>query len=219
LVPKQTTIRIASSLAIAAFGFLQSAAALAQGVAPACGSLQGGFGPYDYRTAPKETREIVESAHFTLGVETLRAGNAGTLGGDISYTLGAFPNHPRALLAMSNLSRRLNTPKPPGARWTIDCYFDRALRWRPDDPSVRLVYGIHLTRSGQKDAARAQLMIADRDAVDEGGFHYNLGLAFLDLGDSDRALMHAWRAYALGYDLPGLKRRLEKMGKWREPEK
>ena len=120
---------------------------------------------------------------------------------------------------MSNLGLRTKAAKPPGAKWTVDCYFDRAIRWQPDDPLVRLVFGIHLTKRGQKDAARAQLAIAEQNLLDQASFHYNLGLAFLDVDDAERALTHAWRAYALGYELPGLRHRLEKLGKWRDPEK
>ena len=45
--------------------------------------------------------------------------------------------------------------------------------------------------------------------------HYNLGLIYLELGDADRALEQAHAAYALGYPLPGLRNRLQRMGKWR----
>jgi len=209
------TARTLSILSVTLLFLLPGPSGFAQELV--CGDFKGGFGPYDYRTATPETKRLVEGVHFTMDVETLKHGNTGSLGADIAYTLNAFPNHPRALLAMSNLSRRTNSPKPAGAKWTIDCYFERAIRYQPDDPSVRLIYGIHLIRTGHKDAARTQLDIAEKNIPDEGGLHYNLGLAFLDLGDTNRALEHAWRAYALGYDLPGLRSRLQKMGKWREP--
>jgi len=211
---------IVTGLAAVAMGTLQSSDAFAQNVSP-CGALYtpGQYGPFDYRTATDEQKRLVEGTHFTPGIEALRTPGTTTFGGDISYTLGAFPNHPRALLAMSNLVLKNKVAKATGARWTIDCYFERATRFQPDDPVVRLVFGLHLIRSGQKDAARVQLGIAEEHAIEAGNFHYNLGLAFLDAGDSDRALAHAWQASALGYDLPGLRRRLEKIGKWRDPEK
>ncbi len=210
------TIRTTTLLVAIALGALQNVGA--QDFSP-CGPLvTGGFGPFDYRTASASDKKLVEGTHFTPDVANLRAGSTGAIGGDIDYTLRAFPNHPRALLAMSNLGQKTKVAKPPGAMWTVDCYFDRALRWRPDDPNVRLVFGIHLIRRGQKDAARVQLEIAEQSPIEEGGFRYNLGLAFLDVGDPDRALAQAWRAYALGYDLPGLRRRLEKIGKWRDAE-
>ena len=184
-----------------------------------CGQLANAFGPFDYRTASASDRYLVEGAHFTSDVANLRRGATGTIAADIDYTLRAFPNHPRALLAMSTLGQRTKSAKPPGAKWSVECYFDRAIRWRPDDPMVRLVFGIHLARIGQKNEARAQLELAEASEINEGGFRYNLGLAFLDIGDADRALAQAWRAYALGYDLPGLRDRLKKIGKWRDAEK
>lgn len=212
--------RLLTILAIAAVGTLQSTGASAAEPPSPCGPLLGvGYGPFDYRTATSDVKATVESAHFTPDVANLRSGSTGSVGADLDYTLRAFPNHPRALLAMSTLGQRKNVNKPTGAKWTVDCYFDRAIRWRPDDPMVRLVVGIHLTRRGQKDQARAQLEIAAQNAIDDANFRYNLGLAFLDAGDADSALAQAWRAEALGYELRGLRRRLEAMGKWRDPEK
>lgn len=212
------TLGIFRIFATAVIG-LAAAHLSAQDFSP-CGPLvTGGFGPFDYRTASEFDRKLVESAHFTPDVANLRAGSTGTLGADLDYTLRAFPNHPRALLAMSTLGQRTKVTKPAGAKWSVDCYFDRALRWRSDDPAVRLVLGIHLVRHGKTKEAHTQLEIAENNAIDNGGFHYNLGLAFLDAGDDERALAHAWRAYALGYDLPGLRNRLQKSGKWRDPDK
>lgn len=218
-------MRVVAIVAMTVLGALFTGGALAQNLS-ACGPTPalspGGstFGPFDYRTATAWERRLVEGSHFGPNIENLQSGNRGTaIGAEIHYTLGAFPNHPRALLAMSNLGQKTKVAKPPGAQWTVDCYFDRAIRWRPDDPSVRLVFGIHLIRRGQNDIARVQLGMAEEHALDEGSFRYNLGLALFDIGEVDRALEQAWRAHALGYDLPGLKRRLEKIGKWRDADK
>jgi tetratricopeptide (TPR) repeat protein len=43
---------------------------------------------------------------------------------------------------------------------------------------------------------------------------YNLGLVELELSEPDRAVEYAQRAYALGYPLPGLRRKLERLGRW-----
>jgi tetratricopeptide (TPR) repeat protein len=45
--------------------------------------------------------------------------------------------------------------------------------------------------------------------------HYNLGLALLENKQYDEANASAQRAYALGAELPGLRNRLEKVGRWR----
>jgi hypothetical protein len=72
-----------------------------------CGALVNHFGPFDYRTTPKERRSLVEDAHFTPagGAVDARASTA-VIGADINYVLSVFPNHPRALLAMMNLAQK-----------------------------------------------------------------------------------------------------------------
>lgn len=217
----ERAITVVITLLAAAAAALHGTHALAADTPPcSVEKVPGQFGPFDYRTAAAADKNIVEGAHFTKDVETLRKGSSSVnIADDIGYTLHAFPNHPRALLAMSNLGLKLKTQRPPGARFTVDCYFERAVHFRPDDQMVRLVLGIHLTRRGQKEAARTQLEIAERYPLNDANFHYNLGLAFLDADDADRALVHAWKAYELGYELPGLRNRLERAGKWRDPDK
>jgi len=178
-----------------------------------CGELGNSYGPYDYRTS-RDKLAIVEGAHFTQDVEALRSGNTGQIGGDIDYTLRASPNHSRALIAMANLGRKLNTDQPPGAKYPIPCYFDRAIRFAEDDAMVRLVYGTYLARVGKQKEAVDQLELAQK--LDEGNanIHYNLGLIYLDLKDYAKAREQAQRAYALGFALTGLRKRLEAAGQW-----
>src|SRR5262245_47118985 len=57
-----------------------------------CGNpFENAYGPFDYRTATDQQKKTVESYHFTTSVETLKAGTTSALGGDIDYTLRAFP--------------------------------------------------------------------------------------------------------------------------------
>lgn len=181
-----------------------------------CGSLANMYGPYDYRI-DKDKLKIVEDFHFTPEVEMLRRGKSGNLGGDLDYTLRAFPNHHRALLAMMRLAEREKRAQPLGARYTLSCYFERALRFRPDDEVVRLLYGMHLAKQGKKDEALRQLDQVANSSTDKDALtHYNLGLTYLDLGRSDQALHHAQLAYQMGIELPGLRNKLVKAGIWRE---
>jgi tetratricopeptide (TPR) repeat protein len=181
-----------------------------------CGELFNAYGPYDYRTS-KDKLAIVEGAHFTQDVEALRGGSTGALGGDIDYTLRASPNHHRALIAMVNLGRKLNTEQPPGAKYTLVCYFDRAARFAGNDGVVRLIYGTYLSRAGKKQEALQQLELAESLEPNNANIHYNLGLLYVDLKDYSKARLHAQRAYELGFTLPGLKRKLEELGQWRPP--
>lgn len=189
--------------------------AVAQGLS-VCGSLENGYGPYDYRTNA-DKHAIVERYHFTPEVESLVSGKTGKIGGDIAYTLRAFPNHPRALNAMALLAERGRTEKPDGSNYTVECWFERAMRFRPDDGAVRVVYGLHLYRTGKRSAALERFLEAAKLGEDSPNFHYNIGLIYADLRRYDEALQHAHRAYGGGFNLPGLKRKLQQAGRWREP--
>ena len=78
---------------------LLAGTSFAQVVNGGCGALQNAFGPFDYRTERGYNLDVVESYHFTPPVEALIRGSSGTIGGDLDYTLRAFPNHDRALNA------------------------------------------------------------------------------------------------------------------------
>ena len=184
--------------------------------AQACGELTNAYGPFDYRTARQQLK-IVEAYHFTPDVETLRSGSTATVGGDLDYTLRASPNHHRALSSMVNLALKTHTNKPRGAHFTIDCYFDRAIRFANNDGVVRIIYGIYLLRTNHaRDAVRV-FETAKALEPNNPNLYYNLGLAYFDLKDYSDSLENAHRAYRLGAPLPGLRDKLQAVGQWREP--
>jgi tetratricopeptide (TPR) repeat protein len=182
----------------------------------ACGELRNHFGPFDYRIQSREERDIVERHHFTPQVEQLRAGESSTVIADINYTLGVFPNHPRALNAISRLALREKRSQPSGAPYPVECYFERAIRFQPNDPAPYLVYGMHLSRSGQAKQAVEALQIAAQLAPQDANVNYNLGLAYYETKQYDNAVKHARIAYDAGFPLEGLRRMLQKAGKWKE---
>ena len=171
----------------------------------------------DYTNADdREGLGVVEQFHFTPSVEGLIKGASGPLGGDIGYTLDHFPNHHRAPGAMTRLALRDKNRKPHGARFTIDCYFERAIQFRPKDAKVRSLFGSYLLALGQADAALEQL---EQAAVLEPGnptSHYNLGLLYVKKQDYDKARASAEKAYGMGFPLPGLKNKLVAAGQWRD---
>lgn len=188
-------------------------------VAPStCGSLhaQGQYGPYDYRT-DKDKLGIVEGAHFTPAVESLIRGVTSVFpSGDIDYTLRAFPNHHRALVAMMRSGEKTNTMKPRGAIYTVECYFDRAIRFSPDDPVVRMIYATFLAKNGRAPEALNQLEAATTHAKDNPFTHHNIGLVYFDLREHEKALFQAHRAVGLGYTNNILVTQLKGAGKWAE---
>jgi tetratricopeptide (TPR) repeat protein len=180
----------------------------------ACGDLANGYGPFDYRT-DKDKLKVVHEYHFSPDVELLRSGMSGHIGGDLDYILRAFPNHHRALRSLDMLGRKEKTEHPAGTRWSVECYYDRAIRFRKDDAMVRMLYGIYLVSRNRKNEGVEQLRAAESLGASGANFHYNLGLAYFELGQHDAALQHAKKAYDLGFPLPGLREKLKRAGKWR----
>lgn len=185
-----------------------------------CGELRaiGQFGPYDYRSIPADAKYLVESAHFPPKVEGLVAGNSSSVAGDLDYTLRAIPNHPRALLALTRLVTRQKTERLAGARYPAECYFDRAIRFVPDDPMPHVIYASYLKNHQRMADAKQQLAEAEnlRGEPATFDFDYNLGLLYLDVGEPDKAAVAARRAYALGAPFPALMNKLKAAGKWRQ---
>lgn len=205
------------------FAGLLLAWAMAAGAAPAddfipCPSFDaGGYGPYNYVT-DKDKLPIVEHAHFTPEVRNLIRGNRGTLMGDIDYTLRHFPNHHLALLSVSNYSRRRDFQDDAfwsnHGRFPVECYFQNAVRFAPNDPNVYLIYAIHLHRNQEYRKAMVQYQAAVKMAPNNPETHYNLGLLYVDLKDFKAARAQAEIAYKSGYPLPGLRNRLKQAGAW-----
>lgn len=204
------TVRVALAL-LAAYSLSSSA----QNLPLECGKVGDGYGPFDYRSQRKEL-EIVEGAHFTPEVESLIKGNrSATPGPDIDYTLRASPNHHRALKAMMDLARKEKRDPPAGARYSVSCWFQRGEAYRPDDAMVKVLHGIFLLRSGNKVEAVEKLQEAESLDENDANIHYNLGLAYFDVGQYEKSLQSAHRAYAAGFPLPGLREKLKRAGKWR----
>jgi len=185
-----------------------------------CGALfgPGQYGPYDFRT-DKEKLPIVLGAHFTPEVEALIRGRTNRApGGDIDYTLRAIPNHPNALMAMMRLGEKEKTSQPSGSRYPVECWFDRAIRFRPDDNVVRMIYATFLAKNGRAPQVLEQLERVTATAGENAFTHYNAGLIYSDIKNYNKALVQAHRALALGFPRTELADQLKAAGKWVEPE-
>lgn len=211
---------------------LVCASAQAQISTEICGTLRNGFGPFDYRAdhqkpsplnmSYSEKRILVEGAHFTARVEAGIGSESnernGPAGGDIDYTLRAFPNNHRALIAVMRLGEMQKSDKPIGLKWVIECYMERAIRFASDDPIVRIIYSTFLAKKNRMPEAIEQLDQASKLAENNGFTHYNIGLTFFDLKRYDKALVSAHRAMAVGFERNELAEKLKAAGQWREPE-
>lgn len=185
-----------------------------------CGRLENSFGPYDYRKRTTEYAHelwLVESTHFFPDVESGLKGRSATLAGEIDYTLRAFPNHIRALAALNRLDLRGRTGKAglENSRYPVECYFERAIRFAPDDGEARAAYGSYLFSRGKIDASLKMFIEAERLNPEDPGINYNLALVYAKMKEYDKANLYGQKAYKLGYPLPGLKNQLVAAGKWK----
>lgn len=187
----------------------------------ACGDpFRNHFGPYDYRKASAGVKQLVEGRHFTPGIESMTRPSTTMMhdmAADVAYTLEVFPNHHRALLTMQRLSERHRQDPAPGGKLTVDCWYDRAVRYAPDDTVVRALYAQFLAKQGRREQALAQLAVAVGHAKDNPLSHYNIGLVYFELGAYDEALAQAHKARALGLERPELAERLRQANRWKEP--
>lgn len=205
-----TTARLC--LALLGACALQSATAQDAG----CGSLANAYGPFDYRTERLGKLAIVEQHHFNPQVEMLIKGQEGHIEGDLDYVLRASPNHHRALASLSRLSLR-NQGVLPRLPRSVDCYFERAMRFQPDDYIPRMLYASHLTKLGRREPAITLLkqVVAGPDVW--ALTHFNAGLLYVDLKAYDLALEQAHLAMAKGMTRTELRERLQAAGQWRDP--
>jgi tetratricopeptide (TPR) repeat protein len=141
----------------------------------------------------------------------------GLMAQDIGYTLQVFPNHPRALLTMERAGDRFRRDPPPGANFTVECWYLRAVRYRPDDTVARGLYAQFLGRRKRIPEAVRQLDQAAEIAKDNALSLFSIGLVFVELGLHDKALPLAHRVQAMGYPRQELINALKAAGRWSEP--
>lgn len=89
-----------------------------------------------------------------------------------------------------------------------------SIRAQPDRPQPYLLLAFAERKQGRLDLAKQILEKATAMVGDSAELQYNLGLINLELGNVDEAVENAKRAYAKDYPLPGLQKKLKKIGRW-----
>lgn len=167
--------------------------------------------PMDYRLESPRLA-MVETYHFTRNVEFLVKPIFQNFGSSIAYTLHGYPNHIRALATLVRLGEREKTNKPAGADYTIDCYFDRALRFTPDDHVVRMLYADYLGKKGRREDAVRMADVVDTQAADDPLTRRNLGLLYLELAEPQKASAQLGKADPQDLAMVALRQALERRG-------
>jgi len=174
---------------------------------------------YGWSEGQKNKLALVEHAHFTSKVEMLIDGENGPLPGDIHYTLKHFPNHYRALYAMAKWQLENPSPKDEDCdclAWLLpaECYFTRAITFKPKDPMLYYILGLYEHQKGDLKKALDAYNDATTLGLDSPEFHYNFGLLMVDLKNYDGARKYAHKAYSEGVPFPGLRNKLQRVGQW-----
>jgi len=180
-----------------------------------CTGKNQGYGPYDYTnpTHRKKKLPTITESHFDKEVETLK-GRLASISGDIDYTLRAFPNHHRALYAIS----RFHLRNPDLRNMTItpaaECYFQRAIKFAPQDYRSMQLYANYLIKRKQSGMAQDvyKRALTIKNAPPE--INYALGLLYVDLKKYDEAVEQAKIAYDAGLKKTKLARKLKEVNRW-----
>lgn len=178
-------------------------------------SLANTYGePFNfYEPAPNKILSNVEKYHLNQGIDKVKQGKYEYAWSEFAFMLHYFPNHPKALQLISDLSVQMENP----AR--AERYFERAIRLYPNESETHALHGIFLHKLGRYqesvDAYKRAIALNDKP-VD---YHYNLGLAYYEMKDFKEALQQAEIAYNKGYPLPGLKDKLKAVDVWPKESK
>lgn len=167
----------------------------------------------------------VTNVHLTKKMFTLENGNTGSgpmgLMADLDYTLLRIPNHPQALHLLIRFNNKLNGQLPQLSNFTwkrsVECYFDRAINFSPNNGETYALYGIYYHKQKKYSEAEKQYKTAEEKGYRSADLFYNMGLLYADLEEYELSQKYAIKAYQQGYPLPGLRNRLMNLGKWPEP--
>lgn len=214
-----------ASISLGALGWALPASAGVEDIE--CGSLENAFGPFDYRTASEFNKRLVEKPHFidqnsAIMRGQLRARDNHVMD-DLHYTLRVFPNHHGALMAIDRVGRLTRSERPLSKAYKLECYYLRGIRMASDDAMVYYLYGMYLQHRGHKAEARQKVdrsveLFEEKEDGMSPNVLYNLGLAFFEFGEYDQAANYARRAAERGFILPGLRKKLQRVGRWQEAQ-
>ncbi len=186
------------------------------GLAAAAGSAFALEADRDYYTvaATKDGRQTlrnVEEFHLGPAVEQMKTGHYENTRRHLEFVLRYFPNHPQALVMMSELCDE----KWKSPNCAVDELMNRGIQRNPKVAQTWAINGMHLQRVKRTDAAIESYKTSIAINPSSANAHYNLGLAYFDNKQYDLANQEAQFAALLGFQLPGLRDKLTRVGQWK----
>lgn len=170
-------------------------------------------GNLDYYAPGQTSTQLYRNVmlHFPSGRDYASRGQWGSALADYEFILNFYPNHPQALIELSELCVKW---KAATCDVTAESWYQKAIARNPGAAQSYVVLALHLHRKKKLDEAVKIYKQAIELAPNSINAHYNLGLAYADLQQYELANLHAQKSYSLGVTLLGLRSRLEKVGKW-----
>ena len=202
---------------------MRGSLALAQECGPV--PLPGAAGPYDYVDSKYAWNlNDISQNHWVPAQQELADKRVQYALRELNFLLIRVPNHYPALFELGRIEQLypgvIFDPSLSGSKDTMffpptpECYFDRAFRYRPNDPTLRMLFGLYYHKSKHLEKALVQYQKAEAMDPESSEIQYNLGLVYFDLKDYQSSIRHAQKAYKLGYPLAGLRKKLMAAGKW-----
>jgi tetratricopeptide (TPR) repeat protein len=187
--------------------------------------LPGAAGPYDYVDSKFSWNlNDISQNHWVPYQREMANNRLQHALAQLYYLLVRVPNHYPGLFELGRIAQLhpgvTYVPALAGMNETLafpatpECYFDRAFRYRPKDPTLRMLFGLYYHKIHKLQEAVVQYEKAEAMDPESSEIQYNMGLVYFDLKDYESAVSHAQKAYKLGYPLAGLRKKLVAAGKW-----
>lgn len=132
---------------------------------------------------------------------------------ELAFVLHYFPNHPEALMLLSDLSVTM------GQTERATRYFERALQLYPEDAPTYSLYGHLLMRNAKYNEAINQFKKATLLDSRSAEYHYQLSLAYLALQNYALANKEAQLAQFKGHNIAPIKNKLLSLDAWKSGKK
>lgn len=168
--------------------------------------------------ARRDFLPVVEENHFTEEIEKLIKGKTAPIGAELHYTISAFPNHHRALNSLMHFrllqDYDIKTGKKPEFETPVECYFQRAINFSPQDAVTQILYATYLKKVKRYNDADYFFQKAIETDPEQLKYRYNYGLFLMTLKQYDKAREQAKIIYDQNYPEQKLKQQLIKAGLW-----
>jgi Tfp pilus assembly protein PilF len=166
-----------------------------------------------YQSQSSTLLENTEKFHLQQALHKLEQQDHEHAWSELAFVLHYFPNHPRALALLCELSLKMEQ----SSRATR--YLERAIQLYPEEAATYGLFGQFLMQNAKYTDAVAQFKKAILLDNLNSNYHYQLSLAYLALQNYALANKEAQLAQFKGHDIAPLKEKLLSVDAWKPTKK